>query len=72
MNAAVNHPSAPFASDPPDLEPAIRIRGMDANADHVAGLNVFRIERLQGFVGDDRIAVLDAGCRGKHIQPGEA
>ena len=42
---------------------------MDADADDVAGRDGRRVPGIQGFVGDERIAV-SLGCRrGQHIEP---
>ena len=54
---------------PADLVAAQRIAGMDADADDVAGVEGAEIERLERFVGDDRVAELARGRGGDDVEP---
>ena len=58
-----------LARKPPDLVSAQGIARVDADADHVAGGDGGRVELLERFVGDERVAVFSrCRCR-QHIEP---
>jgi hypothetical protein len=42
---------------------------MDADPDHITGVNGAEVHRLERFVGDDRVAVLARGRSGNDEQP---
>src|SRR5260370_19995204 len=69
VNAAVVHPGSALAGEAADLQAPIHIRGVDADADYVARLDAVGTEGFQRFIGDDGVAVLDAGGGGEHVEP---
>ena len=53
MNSSKDHVGAAFAGQFADLVAAKSIRGVDADADNIAGLNLIRVHRLQGLVDQE-------------------
>jgi hypothetical protein len=69
MDPAIDHPGAPRAGDPPNLVAAQRVAGVHADADHVARLDGFRVELLDRFVDQDRVAGRGRRGGGQHKEP---
>ena len=42
---------------------------MDANADNIAGLNLFQVRSLEGFIHQGGVAKAGRGCCREYIQP---
>jgi hypothetical protein len=69
VNPAEHDPGAALAHDPPDFISTQGVAGVDADADHVTGLNGQGIENLERFVRDQRVPVGARRCRREHVQP---
>ena len=69
MNAAEHDPGAALAREPADFVAAQRVSGVDADADHVAGLDPLGVEHLQRFVSDDGVAEVSRRRSRQHVKP---
>jgi hypothetical protein len=69
MNAAEDDPSTLFSGDPSHLIPAQGIACVDSDSHNVAGLNASRIDLIESFVNDVRIAEGAWSGSREHIQP---
>ena len=58
VNPTENYVGPALARQSPDFVAAQRIRGMNADAHGIAGLNPFRIHRAEGFIHQDGVAKL--------------
>ncbi len=56
MNAAEHDAGSALPRRAAEGVAAQRIPGVDADADHVTGLDAVEIEKLEGFIADDRVA----------------
>ena len=69
VNAAEDDPRAALARDPADLVAAQRVARMDADADDVARRDGRRVELLERFVDDERVAEIGRRRRREHVEP---
>ena len=69
MNAAKHHIRAALSRFAPDLVPAQRVAGVNADADDVARPDRLVIDVLERFVDDERVAALARSGGRKHIEP---
>ena len=69
VNPAVDDPRSTLARLEAKVVTDERITGMDADADNITRLERVWIERLENFVGQDRIAPLGWGRRREDIEP---
>ena len=69
VNATEHHVGAALAREPSQRISAERIARMNADPDDIAGPHRVEIQRLEGFVDDDGIAIGGGRRRRQHIQP---
>lgn len=69
VDSAEDCPGSTLLRQPADLITAQGIAGVDADANHVTGLNSFEHERLERLVNNPGRAERTRGCCCKHIQP---
>ena len=69
VNAAVDDVCATLAHDFSDAIAVHRIARMDADTDDIPGGDGRRVPWIQGFIGDQRIAVLLWRRRGQDVEP---
>src|SRR4051812_33725162 len=69
MYSPEDYPRSTVACGAAKFEAAKCIRGVNSDADHIAGLEPMRIKALQSFVSNQRVAI--AGWRrcGDDVQP---
>src|SRR4051812_25284048 len=66
---SVDDPRSPIARHSAQLVATQGIAGVDADSDYVTWLNIVRIELLQRFVPQQRIAIFGRCCRRNHEHP---
>ena len=69
VDAAVDHPCAALARLASHFVSAQRVAGMNADADHVSGLDVLDLEGRQRFVDEVGITPLASRRRGENVEP---
>ena len=69
VNATEYHTGAAFARQSADFVSPERIGGVDANTNHISGLNTGGIYGVEGFVHQRCIPISLRSGRCQHIQP---
>jgi hypothetical protein len=69
MYAAEDDPSTLFAGDSSHFIPAQGVACVDSNSHNIAGPNASRLDLIESFVNDVRVAESAWSGSRKHIQP---